>query len=750
MNRLCMGCMKEYDDRFEVCPHCGYAFGTPPKQSYHIPPGSVLQQRYIVGVALGFGGFGITYIGWDYVMSRKVAIKEYLPSEFATRMPTQLQVTVYSGEREEQYKEGLVKTMEEAKRLAKFESVPGIVQIYDCFEENGTSYIVMEFLEGMSLKQYLTEKGKMTPEQALPVVLQIASAMEAVHKTGILHRDIAPDNIYVLNPDEPDALQVKLLDFGAARYATTKHSKSLSVIIKPGYAPEEQYRSRGDQGSWTDVYALAATFYKMLTGVTPEDAMERSVKDEVKRPSKMGIKLAKPTETALMNALNVKIQDRTQTMEEFSQELMAAEVKEREITKDKEAVKSIPKWFLALAGVGILGVAAAIVLMMTGVIKFRINTSSSHLEKNMVRVPNVINQDADTAETVLAEEELGMSRDKMVYSNEIPLNMISYQEIKENTPVEKNTTVVVWISKGEEKGMIPSVRGVQREEAEALLKEAGFTNIIIEESMEPGVYNSVLNISEEQGSNIALSQEITITVCMNTENQDGDASEQVVMADLSGMMMADLEAALEEAGLKLNLVEEFSDQPEGMVLSQEPAPDTEVNKGSYVTVHVSKGPERVYMKNVGLMTLDEARAEMEGLGLKIGNVTEQYSDSVPSGKIISQSIAQDVEVKKGDSVDIVISKGKDPAKQQTKAQETKQTKSAEEEAAAAERRAAEAAAAAEAEAKRQAEAAAAAEAQRQAEAAAEAQRQAEAAAAAAAAQQQQEDPNRNSAFDMLN
>ena len=100
MNRLCMGCMQEYDDKFEVCPHCGYAFNTPAKQSYHIPPGSVLEQRYIVGKVLGFGGFGVTYLGWDYLMERKVAIKEYLPSEFATRMPTQQKVTVYSGEKE--------------------------------------------------------------------------------------------------------------------------------------------------------------------------------------------------------------------------------------------------------------------------------------------------------------------------------------------------------------------------------------------------------------------------------------------------------------------------------------------------------------------------------------------------------------------------------------------------------------------------------------------------------------------------
>ena len=240
MDRLCMGCMREYDDQFDICPYCGYDFHAKAKQSYHIPPGSVLQGRYIVGKVLGFGGFGVTYVGKDYLMDRKVAIKEYLPSEFATRMPTQQKITVYSGDKEEQFKEGLAKTLDEAQRLAKFESIPGI---YDCFEANGTSYIIMEYLEGMSLKEYLETHGKMTVEQALPVILQVASAMAEVHKTEILHRDIAPDNIYVINPDEPDKLEVKLLDFGAARHATTKHSKSLPVIIKPGYAPEEQWGS---------------------------------------------------------------------------------------------------------------------------------------------------------------------------------------------------------------------------------------------------------------------------------------------------------------------------------------------------------------------------------------------------------------------------------------------------------------------------------------------------------------------------
>ena len=670
MNRLCMGCMKEYDDQFDICPRCGYVFNTPPEQSYHIAPGSILQQRYIVGRVLGFGGFGITYVGWDYIMGRKVAIKEYLPSEFATRMPTQLKVTVYNGDPEEQFREGLLKTLDEAKRLAKFESVPGVVQIYDCFEANGTSYIVMEFLEGITLKEYLETHGQMTVDQAVKVILQITSAMAAVHKTGILHRDIAPDNIYVLNPEEPDDLKVKLLDFGAARYATTKHSKSLSVIIKPGYAPEEQYRSRGDQGSWTDVYALAATFYKLLTGVTPEDAMERSVKDEVKKPSKMGVKLSKPMETALMNALNVKIQDRTQTMEDFTRELTAAEVKERSITKLKNDTGRLPGWILATGSLGLAIAAVVATLMLTGVIKMGIKSGESQLRQNQVRVPNVVNKEADEAEIVLQTQELGMSRDKMVYSKEIPLNLVSYQEIKENTSVEKNTAVVVWISMGAEKGVIPAVTGLLREEAEERLKAAGFTDVKIEESQDEGVYNSVLEISEQPGANVELDKEIVITVCVNEKAQEGDSSVLVKMPNLAGMNKEQAQVELAQTGFQINWVEEFSDKPEGTVLEQNPQAGQEANLGAYVTVRVSKGAEKIYMENVQLMTEQEARSTIEGLGLTVGTVTRQYSSSIAAGKVISQSVAQDQEVKKGDNVNLVISNGRDPAQQKTGAGST--------------------------------------------------------------------------------
>ena len=141
MERRCMGCMEMYDEQYEICPHCGYVYGTPPKEAYHMTPGSLLAGRYIVGRVLGFGGFGITYIGYDQVLQTKVAIKEYMPGEFSTRMPDQQMVTVYSGEREEQFREGMMKIIDEARRLARFQDEPNIVHIYDCFEANNTAYI---------------------------------------------------------------------------------------------------------------------------------------------------------------------------------------------------------------------------------------------------------------------------------------------------------------------------------------------------------------------------------------------------------------------------------------------------------------------------------------------------------------------------------------------------------------------------------------------------------------------------------
>ncbi|MFR5633982.1 MAG: PASTA domain-containing protein [Monoglobales bacterium] len=662
MKRLCMGCMREYDDQYQICPYCGYVYGTAAEQPYHIEPGTILINRYIVGKVLGFGGFGVTYIGWDYVMGRRIAIKEYLPSEFATRMPMQTQVSVYSGDREKQFEEGLEKTFHEAKRLGQLEGVDAVVDIYDFFKANGTAYIIMEYLEGISLKEYLEKHGSMTAEQALPVILQIGSAMEVIHQTGMLHRDIAPDNIYVLNPEEPGRLKVKLLDFGAARYATTKYSKSLSVIIKPGYAPVEQYRSRGDQGPWTDVYALAATFYKMLTGLTPEDAMERSVSDHLKKPTKLGCRIPKSMETALMNALNVRIQDRTGSMKTFMEELQQkTEVEARQSTIKPEDVGKIPKKERFILGV--FGAAALIfaVLIGSGVLQPGIRQDQSRLEWGMTRVPNVINMNIDQAQSRLEEESLELLLDRAVYSREIPENRVYYQAVKEGTTVSKDSALLVWVSKGVEMGIFPAVTGLSQEEAGLKLKAKGFEHIRIEESREQGLYHTVLRTSEESGTQVALDKEITLVVCVNEESlqkKEGDLSD---VPDVRNISRDEAVKILQDAGFQVNLTEEFDENiAEGLIMEQDIPAGTKAERGSYITLICSKGKENIYMPNVMLMTEEEASSTILQLGLKIGKITRQHSDTIDEGKVITQSISANTPVNRGDTVYLTVSLGKAP------------------------------------------------------------------------------------------
>lgn len=667
MNRRCMGCMEVYNEEFDICPHCGYVNGTSAKEAYHITPGSVLQKQYIVGRVLGFGGFGITYIGYDMVLDHKVAIKEYMPSEFSTRMPNQQMVTVYSGDREEQFKEGLIKIIDEARRLANFASEPGIVHIYNCFEANNTAYIVMEYLDGESLKEKISRDGKMAVDEAQPIILAVLSALKKVHEAGIIHRDIAPDNIYLLKSGE-----VKLLDFGAARYATTKHSKSLSVIIKPGYAPEEQYRSRGDQGPWTDVYALAATFYKMLTGITPEEAMERSVKDELKRPSKLGVKIGKSTETALMNALNVKIQDRTQSAEAFEQELLAAEVKERSITKDRADLGQIPLWVKIASCAAAAAVASVMILLATGIIHFSIpGLTGDVVAEGRTLVPNIVNQEIDQAEESIKQAQLGMQITGWDASEEIEKGKILIQDPAGGNELDIESVISVKVSSGGAMTRVPDFVGTTRDEAEKAIDEAGLLAEFVEKEYQaaPG---TIAEQSLEAYQQVKMGEKITLTVSKGLG--DGDQTVVVKVEDVVGLDYDEASKRLYDNSY-LYLMKsgsEYSDTiPEGQIISQQPAAGTEVNQQSNIRVTVSLGKEKVAVPNVTYITLEDARKNLEDAFLTV-SVKEEYSDTVPKGNTAEQSIEEGQLVEKGTMVEVIVSLGKKPEETKASKKETTQ------------------------------------------------------------------------------
>ena len=311
---LCLGCMENKGD-YQACPYCGYELGTAPVSAHHLVPGTLLENKYRLGRVLGQGGFGITYIAWDQKLEMKLAIKEYFPQGMAARTPGSAEVDNSSGEIKEQITFGLQRFLNEAKTLARFAEHPNIVTVRDYFEGNSTAYLVMNYIDGVTLEQYLQLKGgRLSFNHCLEIIMPVFDALKEVHKTGILHRDISPDNIFIRKDG-----RVILIDFGAARQELREKSKSLSVILKAGYAPEEQYRSRGKQGPWTDIYAVAATMYRCITGEVPPEAMDRLDEDDMIVPSKLGVQIGPKQEHVLLKALAVKAKDRYQSVEELQE-----------------------------------------------------------------------------------------------------------------------------------------------------------------------------------------------------------------------------------------------------------------------------------------------------------------------------------------------------------------------------------------------------------------------------------------------
>ncbi len=285
-----------------------------------LPEGTVLAGQYIVEKVLGQGGFGITYEAKDHKTGRRVAVKEFFPDAMATRTD-QTTVMPFSGEKGENYVYGKTCFLQEAETLAKFIGNENIVRIHSYFEEYGTAYFVMDFIEGTSFDAYLKQKGGKIPyEEAAEILIPVMDALSAVHSKGIVHRDVTPDNIYITNEGV-----VKLLDFGAARYSLGDQSRSLDIILKHGFAPKEQYTRRGKQGPYTDIYALGATFYFALTGKRPPDSVERMDEDELIPPSSLGVQLSGPAEDAILKALSVQPADRFQDMTAFKAALLNAQ-----------------------------------------------------------------------------------------------------------------------------------------------------------------------------------------------------------------------------------------------------------------------------------------------------------------------------------------------------------------------------------------------------------------------------------------
>ncbi len=316
--QICLNCLNKYDAGLKVCPHCDFGNWKYKPHEFCLELGIKLKDRYKLGTVIGAGGFGITYRAVDLQTGNPVAVKEFYPNGMVSRDKDHKSVSLSVIGKEQVFAKGLNSFLDEAKGLAKFRGVENIVQVYDFFEQNGTAYIVMEYLRGKSLSQYASDSGgRLSYDVAINYMLRVLDALEAVHGAGMVHRDISPDNIFIQNNG-----QIKLIDFGASRESYGDEDKTLSIVLKPNYAPPEQFKKKSRQGPWTDIYALGATIYKVLTGKMPPESVGRYMEDDLIRPSTLNNTVPAYFDTIIYKAMALQIENRYQSAAQLRYDIL--------------------------------------------------------------------------------------------------------------------------------------------------------------------------------------------------------------------------------------------------------------------------------------------------------------------------------------------------------------------------------------------------------------------------------------------
>ena len=372
--KRCYACFKEYDGAFQVCPHCGSVEITKPKEPIHLAPGTVLANRYILGPAVGSGGFGIVYSAWDLKLETNVAVKEFFVSRLVTRAEG-LKNLIVTRKSQEEFEYRKERFLAEARNMAKFGSHRSIPNVFEFFEENNTAYIVMELLQGVALNDYLNQcGGKIDVDFALMIANEVGNALKSLHEQNIVHRDVAPDNIYICSGKE---IKIKLMDLGAAKLADSTDDV-IDIILKPGYSPAEQYDNSKNIGPWTDIYALGSTLYVMLTGVKPDESTNRKINDEVIPPHLLNPKVSENLSNAIMKSMAVEKHMRFKTVQEF---LSAINGERKIIPLEKEKKKRYFKRFVGI-------IAACAVLLVCFLLVY--NTYLDKQEEQLLEPADIV------------------------------------------------------------------------------------------------------------------------------------------------------------------------------------------------------------------------------------------------------------------------------------------------------------------------------------------------------------------------
>lgn len=545
---LCIACMHPLEEDGS-CAYCHFQ-----QKGYQpIPrclrPGTELAGRYVLGRVLGEGGFGITYVAWDTLLDTAVAIKEYFPSNLASRHVGDggdHNVYLYEKTEKRNYRDNLQKYLDEAKSLSAFSELDGIVSVRDFFYANQTAYIVMAYVEGISIKEYVEKNGRIEGGLFLEMLKPILHSLAKVHETGVLHRDISPDNILITKDN-----RMVLIDFGAARKENISMTRSMTVVFKQGYSPEEQYRSHGKQGAWSDIYALCATAYYALTGKRPCEAIERVLEDEMQSLEEMpDIQLTDFQKRSFMKGIAVRPAERYQNVKELYEDLY--------VRRDEKKQGMISRYKKGI----IVAVSLLLALSAIGVWQWR-SQSLNHRKQTQTAATDTSAQKQHNASTTGTADDEESVKTLATADQTVPpiLEMSSYEGLK-RTKAEQQLT---------------------RE------KEAGL-QILWKESYHDTVKKGVI-IQQSIAAGTKYHQDEYTQLILTVSK----GIKKVAVPSVEGMSRKKAIQRLKNRNLKVSEAQRQSDQvSKGLVIDQSIAGGKKVKKGTKVTITISSGmPEPV-------------------------------------------------------------------------------------------------------------------------------------------------------------
>lgn len=534
-DNLCMGCMKEIGN-VQQCPFCGFHNDTVAPAPY-LPLRTVIGGRYTVGKVISASGDGVTYIAWDNESRETVTVREFLPVENITRLQGQTEVTVNEDSRLVFY-DSVREFLTLNRKLAMSRNLSALIPVIDIIEENNTAYAVSEYLETITLRDFLLKSrtGYLGWDRVKTLMMPVLTTVASLHSMDIYHRGISP-NTLVLGRD--GKLRLTGFMISSARCLKTR----VKPEMFPGYAAIEQYHDVDDTGAWTDVYGIAAVIYRALIGSTPAEASERITNDKLMIPPRFAEALPAYLVSALDHALTIEPGDRTATVDELREELSGSpstmasnaihEVREREVeapttTEDEvaerkrleklarqeqqkhEQIKMALIAFAICLGIGVLAIGG---WLTYDHFKNNPNEPTTEGVAQMIEVPNFVGQSYSR----ISNDEVQKTRFKFTvdyqYSDSAEAGVIISQNLEAGTQIEQGSELKLTVSKGIEYVTLIDVSGMDYNKAFNLLTEAGFVCKKVEKNNDGShTANEVITVTPEAGKEYERGKEIYVQV----------------------------------------------------------------------------------------------------------------------------------------------------------------------------------------------------------------------------------------------